>query len=128
AFRVRSGGIDLDFYLRQAQQHVTQQLGGEGARTQGQAVGSTQASLYGDHGSITETLALTQTGQVGFLVRIETALGNSNRNELFRLLDNAAPEDRRSLLGNSRLLGMMRTQLGAADYDRAYGTLNGTAT
>ncbi len=127
-FRQLSGGIDLDFYIQQALGHHANRIGGEGARAQGAEVSDkADARVTGDESSLKEVSSITQTGTVAFLVRVDVALKNANRDELFRLADNATPDERRAVIGSPKHMNELREKLPERDFDRVYGVLNGSA-
>lgn len=133
AFRRLSGDIDLQFYVQQAHEHASGGsrdrmflVGMEGVHGEGAAAGPSRASPY-DASSWTEALDVVATGSVGVLTRIRTALASSNRNEIFRIADEATREDRVAILGDGATMQRLRTVLEGVDYDRVYAVLTGTA-
>ena len=132
AFRRLSGDVDLQFYVQQAQvmagrsrDHMFQ-VGMEGVHGEGAAGRPSQTTPH-DARSWEEALDVVQTGSVGILTRIRTALGNGNRNEIFRIADEATREDRVAIVGDGPTMSRLRQTLSGVDYDRVYAVLTGTA-
>ena len=129
-FRNLSGDIELEFYIQQglaaASDFNVKQVGGEGVRAAGAADRDKQLAATTDAKSWTETLDVVQTGQVGILTRFSVALQNSDKNEVFRIADDATLEDRKAILGDEPSMGKLRTTLDGVEFDRVYAVLSGT--
>ncbi|MCW5805808.1 MAG: hypothetical protein KIT31_25785 [Deltaproteobacteria bacterium] len=130
-FKELSGDVELEFYVRQALEGAQRggmfaAAGGEGVH--GQSDPGRQLANTSDARSWTETLDIAQKGSVGILTRVKVALDNSDKNEIFGIIDDATPEQRRQIMGDEPTMGLLRDKLGkGVDFDRVYAVLTGTA-
>ncbi len=133
AFRQFSAGIDLLFYMKQSAElraragfgDNTRPTGGGGAHAAGAPAGNDAVSQKGDASNWAELADLTKTADVTIETRVRNAIASSNKNEIFRIADNATPAERKTILGNSQLIEQLRG-LGQVDFDRVYAALTGT--
>lgn len=126
-FRRLSGGIDLAFYLRQAADRgYGLRVGGDGVRAEGQAAAQTAPHVFGDVGSMLETADLAQTNRVGILIRMRNAIARSDRNELYRVVGDATPAEKRQILSDAATMDSLRQHLSEVEFDRVFADLNGT--
>ncbi|HEY4178666.1 MAG TPA: hypothetical protein VGM90_17590 [Kofleriaceae bacterium] len=131
AFRNLSGDVDIQFFVRQMAASANgggerMGVGLEGAHD-ANATDQAHSVLASDAASWNESLEVVTSGRVSVQTRVRNALANSNRNEIFRLADEATPADRREILGDEPTMGQLRAQLTAVDYDRVFAVLSGTA-
>lgn len=134
-FKELSGDVELEFYVRQALEgskvggNNFKAAGGEGVRAETTTVdGGKMLSTTSDTNSWEETLDVTKNGRVGILMRVKTALDNGDKNEIFGIVDDAKPEERREILGDDKTMGLIRAKLDkGVDFDRVYAVLTGTA-
>lgn len=131
AFMLLSGGIELQFFVRQALESTKSSsfvgAGGEGVHGKGAADTSKALHAATDAASWTETLEVSQKGNVSILTRVKLGLDNGNKNDIFGLIDDATVDQRRTILGDEPTMGLIRAKLDGVDFDRVYGVLTGSA-
>lgn len=111
AFRQKSAGIDLVFYL---QQHLTQQKTnnpGLYKSVGGGGVGDADKRSLQVHGEVAETEAAIEVAAKGKL-SLETELSSlikaNNMDGVYKAIENATPDERRAILANSDLMTQLR--------------------
>jgi hypothetical protein len=147
AFRELSGGFDLVFYIRQAIDARQERAGS----TERSAFGSISnvvapaANLLmptlddqklevgaGDsavhiHGTATElerALALSSSGEIDLMTRLRTAAGRSDSDQVFRILEDATPDQHKAILADGVTVDKLR-RLGQWQWERCFKTLTG---
>lgn len=129
-----SGGIELDFYVRQALEAAKSGngmmtlVGGEGVHDAGtDKIKDDTLQQPSDEREWTEMVDVAKGGRVEVLTRVKVALDNDNKNEIFAIVDDATREDRKAILGDAATMGQIRAKLGEVDFDRVQAVLMGTA-
>ncbi|MBP8810203.1 MAG: DUF4157 domain-containing protein [Kofleriaceae bacterium] len=150
AFRKLSGGIDLQFFIRQAidAQRATEAstayklsrisplagvvnntdqtiaVGADGDGLSGMLMGSVRV-----HGTATEleaALAVASKGTIDLNTRLRTAAANDSSDQVFRILEQATAEERRAILADGPLVNQLQ-RLGQWQWERCFKVLTGQA-
>src|SRR5690606_33216484 len=129
AFRERSGGIDLTFYLQQALvRDRTATIGGEGTASGKDATTRTELDIgESDPTKLQTYLSAAQHGSVDVHALLRAAVANHDIDQMFRVCEEAEAEDRAKILEDRKLLADIQAACDTVARDRIYKTLTNQA-
>ncbi|HEY5937677.1 MAG TPA: hypothetical protein VIU61_23680 [Kofleriaceae bacterium] len=148
AFRELSGGFDLVFYIRQAID-ARQEKAGSTERSVfgtfsnvvapgsarflmpslddqklGVGAGDTAVHIHGTATELERALAVSSSGEIDVMTRLSAAAGRSDSDQVFRILEDATPDQLKAILANGAVVDKMR-RLGQWQWERCFKTLTG---
>jgi len=155
AFRQLSGGIDWQFYLRQAQWnaahpiHVANEdsddddkkkkakdakaaeearrwaIGGGGTGAGQEVSKGSTIKVTADRGELDSALAVATLGELDIRTELRNAISHNNVNDIFRIADRADDGQCRTILADQKLMGQLHHALDSYAWDRVYRVLTG---
>ncbi len=124
AFRRRSGGIDLRYYLQQARAQMGS-TGGIYSRSE-VAAGQGAVSATGSQAELDLLLDVTAHGRVPLPQRLRGAAATGNLNEVYQLIEAASADDRRAVLADGDTMAALRRVADDAhEWSRVHRSLTG---
>ena len=126
AFRRKSGGIELNFYMQQHLAHTTSgRIGGSGGGGGADGTGGA-IMMYGSAAEAELMVEISTTGRVSLERRITAAVAGTNMNDVYDAIASATAEERRALLANHGVMNRLRA-FGddSSEWQRIHGILTG---